>query len=187
MASNAARSYNAAERRVETAKLRRDGYTLREISSILFQRTGRRTSHTTVWNDLKKNLSELADQRIGYTAEDRELHVLAIDDLLKTWTARARPVVKRDVDPVTGRVKATVVREANADAADRVLRILAAKAQVLGLNAPMKIETEPPRPIDIKVSFQEAEPRDDPAVAKQVQQAAPPPAPPAPPVQPPAR
>lgn len=178
--ANTARKYNSAERRVEIAKLRRDGYTLREISSILFQRTGKRTSHTTVWNDLKKNLTELADQRIGYTAEDRELHVLAIDDLLKTWTQRARPVIEREVDPVTGRVRARVVREANADAADRVLRILAAKAQVLGLNAPMKIETEPPRPIDIKVSFQEAEPREDPAVAKQAQ-------PPAPPVQPPAR
>lgn len=109
----------AAERRLEALRLRRDGYTYQQIASALGVSVSRAHDLVTgAYRQLREELSETADDAL-------QLDLSRLDGLLRAHWPRAVGAGAEPPDPKSAEV---------------VLKMIDRRARLLGLDAPTKTE-----------------------------------------------
>ncbi len=106
----------AQERRLKALDLRRGGGSHRAIAAQLG------VSHVQIIKDLRHGLNELLKQEVGGQAADRALELDRLDAL---WLANWKTALAGDIP-----------------AGQLILKISQRRAELLGLDAPVKVETE---------------------------------------------
>ena len=150
MASRAAKSLVVEERRNQVLAMRRDGFSERAIAKTMG------LTKSMVHRDLMVILDRLNKEQIQLGANYRQLLNAKLEEQLRIWSARAKSrmqKITRTYPDGTVETRVEEVAPPDGGAADRVLRILQQQSRLFGADAPVKIESAPPAPIDINVSF----------------------------------
>lgn len=124
------------ERRYKVMELRRDGYTVRDIASIVG------CSSTTVTADIKGSLAEVLNEHALTTEEERAIQVERLDNLIRAYTPLATENIYEKV--IDGRSGKEIIVASKPDPAfaNLILQCETRRAKLLALDVPEQKKLE---------------------------------------------
>ena len=124
MTKTAPRRLKAAERRLEAMRLRKAGWTYREIADQLG------INHSSVYQFVTEAMAEVRNQTSQEAEEYRAVELSRLEQIHKDWAPLATPGAEADHYAIENAAKAAAI----------VLKASERRSKLLGLDAPEKKE-----------------------------------------------